>query len=150
MTTSSADAACGMPLSAVALHAGRASGTVLHLDTPLSFWGGTDHDGMIIDAHHPQRGQSITDRVLVMRAGRGSSSSSYVLAEQLRQQRGPAAIVLAERDAIVVLGAIVARELYGSDMPVALITEDELAALPTGLNVTVDCSTEHGSITAAR
>ncbi|WP_254666515.1 aconitase X swivel domain-containing protein [Humibacillus sp. DSM 29435] len=147
MTTSSADAASRMPLSAVPLHAGHASGTVLHLDTPLSFWGGTDHHGTIIDAHHPQRGQSVTGRVLVMRAGRGSSSSSYVLAEQLRQQCGPAAIVLAERDAIVVLGAIVARELYGSDMPVALVTAEELAELPTGLAVTVDCSTDHGSVT---
>lgn len=147
MTPSSADAVSRMPLSAVALHAGHASGTVLHLDTPLSFWGGTDHHGTIIDAHHPQRGQSVTGRVLVMRAGRGSSSSSYVLAEQLRRQCGPAAIVLAERDAIVVLGAIVARELYGSDMPVALVTAEELAQLPTGLAVTVDCSTDHGSVT---
>ncbi|MEO6997910.1 MAG: DUF126 domain-containing protein [Terracoccus sp.] len=149
MTTSSADAASRMPLTVVPLHAGHASGTVLHLETPLSFWGGTDHDGTIIDAHHPQRGQSVTGRVLVMRAGRGSSSSSYVLAEQLRQQCGPAAIVMAERDAIVVLGAIVARELYGSDMPVALVADDDLAALTTGLTVTVDCSTEPASISLA-
>lgn len=147
MTANSADAASRMPLSAVPLHAGHASGTVLHLDMPLSFWGGTDHDGTIIDAHHPQRGQSVTGRVLVMRAGRGSSSSSYVLAEQLRQQCGPAAIVMAERDAIVVLGAIVARELYGSDMPVALVTGDDLASLPTGSTVTVDCLTEPAAIT---
>ncbi|MEO7448452.1 MAG: DUF126 domain-containing protein [Humibacillus sp.] len=146
MTTSLADTASRMPLSAVQLHPGRASGTVLHLGTPLSFWGGTDHNGTIIDAHHPQHGQSVTGRVLVMRAGRGSSSSSYVLAEQLRQGCGPAAIVMAERDAIVVLGAMVARELYGSDMPVALVGDDDLAALDTGTVVTVDCSTSRGSI----
>lgn len=147
MTTSSADAASRMPLKAVPLHAGRASGTVLHLDLPLSFWGGTDHDGTIIDAHHPQRGQSVTGRVLVMRAGRGSSSSSYVLAEQLRQHCGPAAIVLAERDAIVVLGAIVASELYGSDMPVAMVHEHDLTSLKTGQTVIVDCNGAAGSVT---
>lgn len=131
----------------VSLHPGEASGVVLHLHTPLSFWGGTDHDGTIIDVHHPQRGLSVAGRVLVMRSGRGSSSSSYVLAEQLRQGRGPAAIVMAERDAIVVLGVIVARELYGTQVPVALVPAGALAQLSTGLSVTVDCGVDQGSIT---
>jgi hypothetical protein len=55
-----------------------------------------------------------------MPAGRGSSSSSYVLAEAIRAGTAPAAIVLGEPDPIVALGAIVAAELYGVDVPVVV------------------------------
>jgi predicted aconitase with swiveling domain len=72
----------------------------------------------VIDVHHPQRGALLTGRVLVMPAGRGSSSSSYVLAEAIRAGTAPAAIVLRDVDPILALGAIVARELYGSRVPV--------------------------------
>lgn len=102
--TSFADATFRMPLTARPLHAGSARGRVLRLDKPLSFWGGTDLDGRIIDRHHPQCDESVAGTVLVMRSGRGSSSSSYVLTEQLRRGSGPVAIVLAEPDAIVTLG----------------------------------------------
>lgn len=147
MTTSSADTAHGMPLTAVPLHAGSARGEVLHLDAPLSFWGGTDHHGRIIDAHHPQHGASVTGRVLVMTSGRGSSSSSYVLAEQLRRGTGPTAIVLAEADAIIALGALVADELYAIATPVVRVCPGELASLTTGLRVTVVADAESASIT---
>jgi predicted aconitase with swiveling domain len=140
MTTRSADAIGRMPLSAVPLNAGTASGRVLRLDVPLSFWGGTDHRGVIVDGHHPQRGQSVAGSVLVMRSGRGSSSSSYVLAEQLRVGTGPSAIVLAERDAIITLGTMVAQELYDTDVPVALVDVADLDHFVTGDLVTVACS----------
>jgi predicted aconitase with swiveling domain len=101
------------------LVAGRASGDALVLDDALSFWGGVDPaTGDVIDPHHPQRGANIAGRVLVIPGGRGSSSSSTVLAEALRAGVGPAAIVLTEPDAILALGAIVARELYGVRIPV--------------------------------
>jgi uncharacterized protein len=100
---------------------GVASGEVLVLSEPLSFWGGLDPvTGLVIDGHHPQVGASLTGRVLVMPGGRGSSSSSSVLAEAIRCGTAPAAIVLGEADAIVALGAIVAGELYGIEMPVVV------------------------------
>ena len=93
------------------LVAGGAEGDVLALDEPLSFWGGVDEaSGCIIDVHHPQHGASVVGRVLVMPAGRGSSSSSSVLAELIRAGFGPAAILLGERDPIVALGAAVGRD----------------------------------------
>ena len=98
---------------------GTAGGAVLILDEPLSFWGGVDaSSGEIIDVHHPQRGANVAGRVLVMPGGRGSSSSSSVLAEAIRSGTAPAAIVLLEPDPILALGAIVARELYGIVVPV--------------------------------
>jgi predicted aconitase with swiveling domain len=102
-----------------ALVEGEGEGVALVLDEPLSFWGGFDPaTGRVIDVHHPQRGALLTDRVLIMPTGRGSSSSSYVVAEAIRTGTAPAAILLREADPILALGAIVARELYGRRVPV--------------------------------
>jgi predicted aconitase with swiveling domain len=103
------------------LVAGEASGEVLILRERLSFWGGIDPaTGEIVDVHHPQRGANVAGKILVMPGGRGSSSSSSVLAEAIRAGTAPAAIVLLEPDPILALGAIVARELYGVVMPVVV------------------------------
>ena len=100
---------------------GEATGEILSLVEPLSFWGGIDPaSGRVIDVHHPQRGVEVAGKVLVMQSGRGSSSSSTVLAEAIRLGTGPVAIVLAEPDPILALGAIVARELYGKVVPVVV------------------------------
>jgi len=103
------------------LVAGEASGEVLILRERLSFWGGIDPaTGEIVDVHHPQRGANVAGKILLMPGGRGSSSSSSVLAEAIRAGTAPAAIVLLEPDPILALGAIVARELYGVVMPVVV------------------------------
>ena len=100
---------------------GTGRGEILVLDEPLSFWGGLDPaTGEVIDFRHPQRGAHVAGRVLVMASGRGSSSSSSVLAEAIRAGAAPAAIVLAEPDPILALGAIVARELYGREVPIVV------------------------------
>jgi hypothetical protein len=106
-----------------ALVPGIAEGDALTLAEPLSFWGGLDPTtGAIVDSRHPQSGQVVTGRVLVMPSGRGSSSSSTVLAEAIRLGTSPAAIVLREPDGILALGSIVSRELYGLEMPVVVWT----------------------------
>ncbi|MGZ5306520.1 MAG: aconitase X swivel domain-containing protein [Actinomycetota bacterium] len=115
------------------LVAGHAAGLALVLHAPLSFWGGLDPEtGELIETHHPQRGAIVTDRILVMPSGRGSSSSSYVLAEAIRAGNAPAAIVLREPDGIVALGAIVARELYGTRIPVVVLGADGYDAIAEG------------------
>lgn len=104
-----------------ALTQGCARGPVLVLDEPLSFWGGMDpQTGRIIDSRHPQLGAPLTGTVLVMSAGRGSSSSSSVLAEAVRLGTAPAAIVLAHVDVIVALGAMIPAELYEQHLPVVV------------------------------
>lgn len=115
------------------VHPGRAGGPLLVLDAPLSFWGGVDRrTGVVIDVHHPQCGQSVAGHVLAMRTGRGSSSSSSVLAEVLRNGVGPAAIVLTDIDLILSLGVIVARELYAVECPVVVVSGAGFARLRTG------------------
>jgi predicted aconitase with swiveling domain len=121
-----------------ALVAGSATGRTLVLQEPLSFWGGLDPStGEIVEANHPQRGQVVTDRILVMRSGRGSSSSATVLAEAIRAGTGPAGIVLGEPDEIVVIGALVAVELYAVHVPVVLATPEALAAYRDGAEMTI-------------
>jgi predicted aconitase with swiveling domain len=110
------------------LHPGVADAPLLVLDEPLSLWGGVSAEGIVIDRHHPQLGTSLSGLVVAMTAGRGSSSSSSVLAELIRAGRAPAGIVLAEGDTIIVLGAIVAAELYALSLPVV---EIDAAAWPT-------------------
>lgn len=98
---------------------GRAVGKLLHLAEPLSLWGGLDPEtGSIIDRNHPQAGATVTGAIVVMPHGRGSSSSSSVLAETLRLGTGPAGFVLESPDSILVIGSLVAFRLYGTVCPI--------------------------------
>ena len=127
-----------MTIAGEALTPGQARGTTLVLDEPISFWGGVDENtGRVIDTHHPQSGASVTGTILVLRCGRGSSSSSSVLAECLRNGVGPAAIVLAEPDPILALGALVAGELYATEIPVVVLPPDAYAACSAARELTV-------------
>ena len=118
------------------LTGGHVTGTVLALGEPLSFWGGFDpHDGRVLDRNHPQHGAVLTGHVVTMAAGRGSSSSSSVLAEAIRLGTAPAALVLVEPDAIIALGALAAAELYGTRVP--LVVLPDWRDLTTGSRVQV-------------
>jgi len=120
------------------LVAGGGEGEVLLLDEPLSFWGGLEvATGRIIDVHHPQYGEHVTGKVVVMPFARGSSSTASSLAEAIRRGTGPAAIVLREPDEIVVLGATVPGELYDQWCPVVVADADLYGALRTGASVRV-------------
>ena len=59
----------------------------------------------------------------MLHSGRGSSSSSSVLAETIRNRVGPAAILLVSSDPILALGCLVAEELYGIHVPVVVLDE---------------------------
>lgn len=96
------------------------SGPALVLSAPISFWGGVDpRTGTIVDVRHPEHGQSIAERVLFLPGTIGSSSASAVLMELMHGGNAPAALVLHEPDAILLLGLIVAKEM-GWRTPVAV------------------------------
>jgi predicted aconitase with swiveling domain len=121
-----------------ALVQGAAQGPAVVLDEPLSLWGGMDPaSGRLIDHHHPQAGAELSGTILVMPTGRGSSSSSSVLAEAIRAGTAPAGIILFEPDGILVIGALVARELYGRSIPVVVLRPDDYAAIETGDGVAI-------------
>lgn len=98
-------------------------GPALVLTAPISFWGGVDpKTGRIADVRHPQHGESIAGTVLFLPGTIGSSSASAVLMELVHAGIAPAALVLHEPDAILLLGLIVAREM-GWPTPVAVKLE---------------------------
>jgi predicted aconitase with swiveling domain len=114
------------------------AGRALVLDEGLSLWGGMDPaTGLLIDARHPQRGASLTGRVVVMPSGRGSSSSASVLAEAVRARTAPAAILLGEPDLILAIGSAVAEELYGVVVPVVVLPADELSSIVDATEVRI-------------
>ena len=100
--------------------AANAKGAVLHCGEGLSFWGGVDpENGRIIDAHHPQHGSCLTDRIVLMPTSRGSCSGSGVLLELAMKGLAPAALVFREPEDILTLGALVATRMF--DRPLAVV-----------------------------
>lgn len=97
-----------------------AKGEALVLTAPISFWGGVNpKTGLIADVRHPQHGVSISGKVLCLPGMIGSSSAAAVLLELVSAGLAPAAIILHEPDAILLLGLVVAQEM-GHPTPIAL------------------------------
>ncbi|MBI1276918.1 MAG: DUF126 domain-containing protein [Anaerolineaceae bacterium] len=127
------------------LVSGAASGAVLKLAEPLSLWGGLEPTtGEIIDRRHPQSGIIVTGRVLVMPSGRGSSSASSILLEAVRLHTAPAAIITAEVDGILALGAVVARELYDAAPPLLVVNAKAYEQLADGQQITINLDGQIG------
>lgn len=111
--------------------------TGLALTAPISFWGGVDpKTGRIADPRHPEYGADISGRVLLIPATVGSSSASAILLELVHANRAPAAIVLHEPDAILLLGLVVAKEM-GLATPIAIRLDRERFAAFHGKDVDV-------------
>jgi hypothetical protein len=135
-----------LTLQAHVLVPGDTEGEALVLPEPLSFWGGLDpQTGDIIDQRHPSLGENVAGKVLVLPMGRGSSSASSILLEAVRSGAAPAAIITAETDAILALGAAVAREMYAKAPPVAVLAEPAYSRLKTGMWITLSAD---GAMTA--
>ena len=94
------------------------AGPVLALTAPISFWGGVDpKTSVIADVRHPQHGTPISGTILYLPGTIGSSSASAVLLELIHRGIAPAAIILKEPDAILLLGVLVAREMGWATPP---------------------------------
>ena len=114
-----------MELTGVCVHAGSGRGPLLVLERPVSFWGGVDPEtGRITDPRHPQHGKRVGGRILVMERAIGSSSSSAIMLELLRNDVAPAAIVIGSADAILVLGILVAEEMSYPSIPLIEVGGD--------------------------
>ncbi|OCW55646.1 aconitase X swivel domain-containing protein [Hoeflea olei] len=139
-------------MSARALVHGHASGGMLRLDEPLSFWGGFDSaTGKVIDRFHPQHGACLTGLIVAMERGRGSSSGASVLAEAIRRGTAPAALLLLDADAIIATGALVAQMLYRIDCPVIAVGDrGDWQRLSTLLRLEIDAGPDALRITPSQ
>ena len=89
--------------------AGHAEGEALVSSEPIGFFGGVDPDtGIVIETGHPLEGECVAGRVLVFPTGKGSTVGSYTLYRLARSRLAPAAIINAEADPVVAVGAIIA------------------------------------------
>ena len=94
----------------------------LELVEPLSFWGGFDpQTGTITDPAHPQCGETVTGKILVLQRSRGSTSSPGALLESLRLGTGPSGFILQEADTVVLVATHLAAVLYGIEVPVTIL-----------------------------
>lgn len=133
-----------MAVTVEPLFPGAARGRVFTLAAPISFWGGVDAaTGRIIDARHPDRGASVAGVILGLTGTIGSSSASSVLLELVHAGRAPAALLIAEPDAILLLGLIVAREM-GWRTPPAFKSPAPLLRDFHGRDMAID---QYGAIT---
>jgi hypothetical protein len=113
------------------IKAGRAEGPALVSPAPIGFLGGVDPDtGVVLEPGHPLQGRSIRGSVLVFPTGKGSTVGSYTILRLAKSGAGPVAIVNAESEAIVAVGAII------GDIP--MVDRVDIAAIREGDWVVVD------------
>jgi cis-L-3-hydroxyproline dehydratase len=110
------------------LVAGEASGSVVHSDTGLSFWGGVDPEtGTVIDRRHPLHGACLAGKIVAIPSGRGSCTASAVMLELLKAGTAPAGLIFCEEEQILTLGVIAADEVFGRSIPVMQLARDDFA-----------------------
>jgi predicted aconitase with swiveling domain len=113
------------------IKAGRAEGRALVSSEPIGFLGGVDPEtGQVVEPGHPLEGACVAGRVLVFPTGKGSTVGSYTLYRMAQAGTAPAAIVNAQSEAIVAVGAII------SDIP--MVDQIDITILKTGDLTRVD------------
>jgi predicted aconitase with swiveling domain len=87
---------------------GVAEGVALVSHQPIGFLGGVDPEtGVVVEAGHPLEGECVVGRILVFPTGKGSTVGSYTLYRMSQTGTAPAAMINAESEAIVAVGAII-------------------------------------------
>ena len=113
------------------IKSGAAEGIALVSSEPIGFLGGVDPDtGIVVEPGHPLQGQCVAGRVLVFPTGKGSTVGSYTLYRMARSGAAPAAIVNAESEAIVAVGAIIGG--------IPMVDQIDIARIKTGDRLRID------------
>lgn len=113
------------------IKAGKAQGRALVSPEPIGFLGGIEPEtGRVVEPGHRLEGECVTDRVLVFPTGKGSTVGSYTMYRMAAAGTAPAAIINAESEAIVAVGAIIA------DIP--MVDQIDITQIETGDWVRVD------------
>ncbi|WP_349960827.1 aconitase X [Rhizobium sp. ZPR3] len=125
--------------SARSIMGGTAEGRVVATQEALSFWGGVDPaTGKVIDIHHPLHGECLTSAVLMMPSSRGSCSGSGVLLDLALTGRAPAALIFCEAEDVLTLGALVAAEMFGRQLPVVRLQPEVFARLSQAKTIRIE------------
>ena len=116
------------------IKSGRGEGPALVSPAPIGFLGGVDPDtGIVLEPGHPLKGQSVAGKVLVFPTGKGSTVGSYTILRLGRGGHGPAAIINAESEAIVAVGAIIADIPMVDQVEIGLIRDGDWVVVEDGV-----------------
>ena len=120
----------GMALRGRIIRRGQARGRALVSRDPIGFLGGVDPEtGVIVEAGHVLEGQSVAGRVLVFPTGKGSTVGSYTLYRLSKSGYAPVAIINAESEPIVAVGAIISDIPMVDKVDIGLIHADDWVEL---------------------
>ncbi len=102
------DTRCAQIFSARSIKAGAVEGEALVSLVPIGFLGGVDGEtGRVTERGHPLEGMCVAGKILVFPTGKGSTVGSYILYQLAVNGVAPAAIINAESEPIVAVGAII-------------------------------------------
>ncbi len=119
---------------------GCAEGEALVTSDCISFMGSTNpKTGQIIERGHELEGEYMQGKILCFPSSKGSTGGSYMLYDAVKRGVGPAGIVNAEAESIVVIGAIVA------GLP--LVDRIDLGQIKTGDYISLDATNGRITIT---
>ena len=89
---------------------GKNSGKTIVTKDPISFLGGVDpNTGIVIDKKHELYDQCISDKILVIPSGKGSTVGSYVIYQMTKNNTAPKAIICQNAEPIIAIGAIISK-----------------------------------------
>jgi predicted aconitase with swiveling domain len=116
------------------IKSGRAEGPALVSSAAIGFLGGVDPDtGIVLEGGHPLQGCSVAGKVLVFPTGKGSTVGSYTILRLGRSGHGPVAIINAESEAIVAVGAIIADIPMVDHVDIGLIRDGDWVSVEDGV-----------------
>lgn len=114
-----------MKLTGRVIKRGQAAGRALVSPEPIGFLGGVDPEtGVVIEKGHPLEGECVAGTVLCFPTGKGSTVGSYTIYRMNKAGTAPAAILNAQSEAIVAVGAII------SEIP--MLDQVDLAKIDSG------------------
>ena len=126
---------------------GRASGPVLYSEESFSLTGEFNAAlGTVANSRSRLFGEALAGSIFLFPFGRGSSCTSAVLAEAVRLNTAPAAIINVTVEPILVVGALIAESLFARSVPILSVSRQVFAELIQEKHLLID--TEEGLLTA--
>lgn len=131
-----------------ALVEGRAEGVALVSKRAFTFAHGVDpRTGDVTDVRSDVRGENVKGRILFYPFGKGSTTASSWFLETVRLGNAPSAIVTEGVDLSAVIGSVMARLIYGKEIPVMSgISREAYGAIVVGGKVKVESSKGRGLV----
>ncbi len=136
----------GAELKGRGLVAGHAGGGALLSQRAFTFAHGVDPaTGSVTDVRSDIRGANVKGTVLFYPFGKGSTTASSWFLEAVRHGNHPSAIVTEGVDLSAVIGSVMAKVIYGKEIPVVSgVTREQYAKIAPGARVRVT-STKDGA-----